>query len=475
MRRAVVLLASTLAAMLLAGWTGMVGASAPAGAASSAENGKILFTSNERSSTTTLPELQTMDPDGTNRASFSPPISEAFYAEWSPDGTEFAYVSNSGGIVVSSADGTQKTPVPNTNIGVVSDLSWSPDGTKIAFALHTSVDKVDPDTGQTLYSTYSSDVYTVNTDGSNLTNLRNGVPPEQGFHWPTWSPDGTKIAFVLWEQPHDGPFFPGTRQEIYTVNADGTGQPTALPTPAYGAVPDWSPDSSRIVFAAFDNDGSDGVVGWDLYVTNVDGSMQKKVTNDGNSVEERDPDWSPDATRIAFNGTFGVSPCSPYCAQTDIFTIGIDGSDPANITDTHEANEFFPSWGPVAPPKDTTAPKVEATSPANGAKDVPRATNVRATFSEKMDPDTLNSSTFKLFRVEADGKTKRIANAPVTVASDGITAKLDPFGDSDAQLASNTKYRAVVTKGAEDVAGNALDQNVARDGKQGKAWTFTTR
>jgi hypothetical protein len=41
-------------------------------------------------------------------------------------------------------------------------------------------------------------------------------------------------------------------------------------------------------------------------------------------------------------------------------------------------------------------------------------------------------------------------------------------------LTANTKYRAVVTIGARDLAGNPLDQNGSAVGDQPKAWFFTT-
>ena len=41
-------------------------------------------------------------------------------------------------------------------------------------------------------------------------------------------------------------------------------------------------------------------------------------------------------------------------------------------------------------------------------------------------------------------------------------------------LASKTKYKAVVTTGAKDVAGNVLDQNPSTVGTQEKVWYFTT-
>ena len=127
---------------------------------------------------------------------------------------------------------------------------------------------------------------------------------------------------------------------------------------------------------------------------------------------------------------------------------------------------------------DTTAPKVDVVNPpedpAQGTEGVARNTDVTATFSEKMDPDTLSTSTFKLFKVNKNGATSRITPAPVRLSEDGLTASLNPFGSSDTRLAKNTRYKAVVTTGATDVAGNALDQDDARAGNQQKVWYFTT-
>ncbi|MBA3426375.1 MAG: Ig-like domain-containing protein [Rubrobacter sp.] len=53
-------------------------------------------------------------------------------------------------------------------------------------------------------------------------------------------------------------------------------------------------------------------------------------------------------------------------------------------------------------------------------------------------------------------------------------ATLDPFGASATLLARNARYKAVVTTGARDAAGNRLDQSPRKKGLQQKAWTFTT-
>jgi hypothetical protein len=55
-----------------------------------------------------------------------------------------------------------------------------------------------------------------------------------------------------------------------------------------------------------------------------------------------------------------------------------------------------------------------------------------------------------------------------------LRATLNPHGTSSTLLAARTRYKAVVTTGAKDLAGNALDQNPTT-GNQQKSWAFTTK
>jgi Bacterial Ig-like domain len=126
---------------------------------------------------------------------------------------------------------------------------------------------------------------------------------------------------------------------------------------------------------------------------------------------------------------------------------------------------------------DTTPPKVNSTSPANGATLIAPGANVTATFTEAMDasptevdgdPSTITGTTFKLMKA---GTTTPIG-ALVSYNATTNKAKLDP----NANLQLGTKYKAVVTTGAQDVAGNRLDQDQdPSNGLQQKAWTFTIR
>jgi hypothetical protein len=127
---------------------------------------------------------------------------------------------------------------------------------------------------------------------------------------------------------------------------------------------------------------------------------------------------------------------------------------------------------------DTTAPRVVSATPGGGASGVGRDADVTATFSERMDPATITGSTFKLYKVNPD-RSRTLMNATVTLldtpSPGGLKAELDPFGSTAKTLQPGTKYKAVVTTGARDLAGNALDQSPRKGGKQQKAWTFTTR
>jgi N-acetylglucosamine-6-sulfatase len=142
-----------------------------------------------------------------------------------------------------------------------------------------------------------------------------------------------------------------------------------------------------------------------------------------------------------------------------------------------QAEECRAAEDDAAPPIDSVPgpPRVTSTSPAPNATGVAPSANLTATFSEKMDPLSINKSTFKLFKVNLDGTQTQITNVTVALSTDGLVATLNPFGSSTTtHLARGTKYKAVITTGARDVAGNQLDQNSTLSGSQQKAWTFTT-
>ncbi|MEW6586586.1 MAG: Ig-like domain-containing protein [Nitrospirota bacterium] len=101
------------------------------------------------------------------------------------------------------------------------------------------------------------------------------------------------------------------------------------------------------------------------------------------------------------------------------------------------------------------APSVISETPANGATGVPITTVVTATFSEDMDPSTINTSTFTL-----NSSTGAVSGS---VSYSNMTATFTPSAGS---IAANTIYTARITTGARDLAGNAMAADFT--------WSFTT-
>jgi Bacterial Ig-like domain len=123
---------------------------------------------------------------------------------------------------------------------------------------------------------------------------------------------------------------------------------------------------------------------------------------------------------------------------------------------------------------ETTAPKVISTVPTANATGVAPAANVTATFTKAMDastsdgdPSTINGTTVKLFRAG----TTTVIGAVVSYDATAKKAILNP----NSNLQPGTKYKVVVTPGAQDLAGNPLDQNSSLSGLQQKTWSFTVR
>jgi uncharacterized protein (TIGR03437 family) len=108
----------------------------------------------------------------------------------------------------------------------------------------------------------------------------------------------------------------------------------------------------------------------------------------------------------------------------------------------------------TGPAQSLTPPTVSSTVPASGATNVPVGNALSATFSEALNPLTVNTTTFTL----KQGATS-IAG---TVNYAGITATFT----ASANLAPNLPYTATITTGVQDLSGNALAANYV--------WTFTT-
>ena len=179
--------------------------------------------------------------------------------------------------------------------------------------------------------TGSSDIAVINEDGTGQQRLTlNGIDDIQ----PTWSPDGSQIAFA---SNRGGAF------NIFRMNPNGSGQvPITNSSQSSSLDPDWSPDAQKIVFTS----NRAGTGRNEIWVMGADGSNPQRLTENKLLVStpsqtiysnDMEPEWSPDGTKIAFaSNREGI-------ANFEIYVMNADGGDPVRITNLAQ-DDTAPAW-----------------------------------------------------------------------------------------------------------------------------------
>jgi Tol biopolymer transport system component len=171
-----------------------------------------------------------------------------------------------------------------------------------------------------------------------------GGKSEHRNYEPTWSPDGTQIAFVSDRKGNT---------DIYVMNSDGSNvrQLTSNPfaelyfifdnSVDYG--PTWSPDSQRIAFISGRDNIMWGYVDSDIFIMDRDGRNVVKWEGSQLGREEKYPAWSPDGCCIVYS--MSTDPGYLQTGALSIYVARVDSFGGTQLT-ADEAVNVTPAWSP---------------------------------------------------------------------------------------------------------------------------------
>jgi len=221
------------------------------------------------------------------------------WLSWSPDGRRLLVNSDSV-IDIVNADGSgTKTIVRDARIEGAA--VWSPTGNAIVASMAVNnilqLVAIDPTTGRQTQLTHEKDY----------------------ARSPSFSPDGRQIAFSAET--------PSTKDGLFVINADGSGQRLVATLEMTNATLDpqhgWAPDGSRIAVTVAAKTFAQGAVSLTSVVTVATGSS--RPVSIPPRTFARDAAWSPLGDRVAFYSL------SADRSTTDVWLVDADGQGATKV------------------------------------------------------------------------------------------------------------------------------------------------
>lgn len=244
-----------------------------------------------------IDQICIMNADGTERKQLTHLDATSFYPSISPDGQTIYFVSkkNSGFEIYSMSVKGKDLQRLTRNIGSLYAPELSPDG------------------GRLVFTNNGKGIWVMKLDGGNPHPITNRDDID-----PTWSPDGSMIAFA---SSRNG------KRQLYVMDADGSNIRQVTDLNDMGGRSTWSPDGTKLAFYR-------GPAGdHDIFVINVDGTNPTRLTSGGDNLG---PSWSPDGNWIAFT--------SFRDGNNEIYIMHPDGTGVTRLTD-NPISDWQPRWG----------------------------------------------------------------------------------------------------------------------------------
>jgi Tol biopolymer transport system component len=259
-------------------------------------------------------------PDGTenHQVATDVPSREQELPDWSPDGKRLVFTTR-GGTTEPLYEYDLATNKSRQLFACIDpclgddEPTYSPDGTKVAFirALGPLVNDLPTDCGLWIGDRATGRVQQVTS---------NTKPPCNREVMPRWSPDGKRLTYF--REPHESG--QPSITAVFVINADGKGARQLTPSEMEAGEPDWSRDGTWIVFATHPLHSFDCCLQSNLYRMHPDGSGMEQLTRyEGGSLRATQPRYTPDGKWIVFTA---VTPSS-----RSLWAMPADGGKPVVI------------------------------------------------------------------------------------------------------------------------------------------------